>query len=1115
MGKMESSLVFLCLWICFIVYASTSNGCTEIPVVENAEVAETSKKPHYSEGDTLDYICGLGYASLIKIIYKCNNNKWTKWRGEKCSLKRCESPEDIPNGRYIIERGSGFVFGTVIKYICNDGFQIMSRFDTRTCRDGGWDNQLPACEEVSCERKTAEGNIRVEGLPNDPEDFIRYGQRLTFSCLGEGLILRGPKEITCLSNGEWSSPFPKCVEVTCEGEQLINVDILTGHPGIISPYKPGHVLVFRCTDVDLKMQGQRVIECLSNGKWDQPYPKCEAAEVTCEGEQLIGVDILTGHPGIAPPYKRGHVLVFRCTDVTLKMQGQRVIECLPNGKWDQPYPKCEEIKCEAPRDQHVYSPSQYFRGDMKLGARRSYRCESGYEKMAEEATCTRDGWTPKPLCAKSGCEAPRDQHVYRSYEYFRGDMKLGSKQYYSCESGYEKMAEDATCTRDGWTPNPLCAKSGCEAPRDQHVYSPSQYFRGDMKLGARRSYRCESGYDKMAEEATCTRDGWTPKPLCAKSGCEAPRDQHIYRSYDYFRGDMKLGSKQYYSCESGYEKMAEGATCTRDGWTPNPLCAKSGCEAPRDQHVYSPSQYFRGDMKLGARRSYRCESGYDKMAEEATCTRDGWTPKPLCAKSGCEAPRDQHIYRSYDYFRGDMKLGSKQYYSCESGYEKMAEEATCTRDGWTPNPLCAVMTVSAKCGPPPRVNDADTVEMTKKEYNTGERVEYICFNKYILDQRHSFTKYLTCQQGQWRGNVKCLKPCTVTKELMAERGIDLAYVNKQKMFAPHNDHITFACLWGKVSVGITDFRQKCNDGEMTLPECLKMKYYEIFLFLLLMIMAVSTNAQEVTCEGEQLIGVDILTGHPGIVSPYKPGHVLVFRCTDVDLKMQGQRTIECLSNGKWDQPYPKCEEVTCEGEQLINVDILTGHPEIKCEAPRDQHVYSPSQYFRGDMKLGARRSYRCESGYEKMAAEATCTRDGWTPKPLCAVMTVSAKCGPPPRVNNADTAEMIKREYNTGERVEYVCFNKYILDQRHSFTKYLTCQQGQWRGNIKCLKPCTVTKELMAERGIDLAYVNKQKMFAPHNDHITFACLWGKVSVGITDFRQKCNDGEMTLPECV
>uniref|UniRef100_A0A8C2E0K8 Sushi domain-containing protein n=1 Tax=Cyprinus carpio TaxID=7962 RepID=A0A8C2E0K8_CYPCA len=70
--------------------------------------------------------------------------------------------------------------------------------------------------------------------------------------------------------------------------------------------------------------------------------------------------------------------------------------------------------------------------------------------------------------------------------------------------------------------------------------------------------------------------------------------------------------------------------------------------------------------------------------------------------------------------------------------------------------LITVMTVSGKCGPPPDVNDADTKEMTKNEYNTRERVEYSCFNKYTLDQRPPLSKYLTCEQGEWRGNIKCL-----------------------------------------------------------------------------------------------------------------------------------------------------------------------------------------------------------------------------------------------------------------------------------------------------------------------------------------------------------------------
>uniref|UniRef100_A0A8C1PBN5 Sushi domain-containing protein n=1 Tax=Cyprinus carpio TaxID=7962 RepID=A0A8C1PBN5_CYPCA len=126
--------------------------------------------------------------------------------------------------------------------------------------------------------------------------------------------------------------------------------------------------------------------------------------------------------------------------------------------------------------------------------------------------------------------------------------------------------------------------------------------------------------------------------------------------------------------------------------------------------------------------------------------------------------------------------------------------------------------IPGKCGPPPPVNNADTVQLTKKEYSTGERVEYICFNKYTLELRHPFSRYLTCQQGEWSGKIKCLKPCTVTVEIMNKRGIGLAYADQQKMFAPHDDHLTFACQRDKYSVGIA-LRQKCNDGVMALPKC--------------------------------------------------------------------------------------------------------------------------------------------------------------------------------------------------------------------------------------------------------------------------------------------------------
>uniref|UniRef100_A0A8C2HCX0 Sushi domain-containing protein n=1 Tax=Cyprinus carpio TaxID=7962 RepID=A0A8C2HCX0_CYPCA len=145
------------------------------------------------------------------------------------------------------------------------------------------------------------------------------------------------------------------------------------------------------------------------------------------------------------------------------------------------------------------------------------------------------------------------------------------------------------------------------------------------------------------------------------------------------------------------------------------------------------------------------------------------------------------------------------------------EKITCQSNGeWSSTfPKCQ----TTSCGPPPEVDYADTIELKKDEYKTRERVEYSCFNKYTLDLRPPFSSYLTCVQGEWRGNIKCLKPCTVTVEEMNRRGIDLAYVNPQKMFAPHNDHITFACQRGKVLAGDRELRQQCDDGVMTLPEC--------------------------------------------------------------------------------------------------------------------------------------------------------------------------------------------------------------------------------------------------------------------------------------------------------
>ncbi len=60
--------------------------------------------------------------------------------------------------------------------------------------------------------------------------------------------------------------------------------------------------------------------------------------------------------------------------------------------------------------------------------------------------------------------------------------------------------------------------------------------------------------------------------------------------------------------------------------------------------------------------------------------------------------------------------------------------------------------VRSECGPPPHQEDADTVEMPKNEYSYGEKVKYMCYNKFTMEGY----PYLTCAQGEWRGYFTCL-----------------------------------------------------------------------------------------------------------------------------------------------------------------------------------------------------------------------------------------------------------------------------------------------------------------------------------------------------------------------
>ncbi|XP_074491215.1 complement factor H-related protein 2-like [Sebastes fasciatus] len=119
------------------------------------------------------------------------------------------------------------------------------------------------------------------------------------------------------------------------------------------------------------------------------------------------------------------------------------------------------------------------------------------------------------------------------------------------------------------------------------------------------------------------------------------------------------------------------------------------------------------------------------------------------------------------------------------------------------------------CGKPPPLADGDTTETLRFQYGHGERVEYTCQNLYTMEGE----QYKTCFNGEWVGQMRCLKPCTVDREAMITHNIQFLHGTIDKLYSAHHDVIYFRCKGGRTHVGTVGMRQMCIDGVMLLPTC--------------------------------------------------------------------------------------------------------------------------------------------------------------------------------------------------------------------------------------------------------------------------------------------------------
>ncbi|XP_031641412.1 complement factor H-like [Oncorhynchus kisutch] len=332
--NMKSSLTLLCLVVWVNVDASSAQTVCSgtLPNVPDARVTEESIKNEYKEDDIVLFSCNFGFVPVGRISYQCKKNKWVVIRQGKCKPKPCELPDETANGHYRIHVGDDYVFGATIKYTCNDGYQIVSKMDNRTCMVAGWSNHLPLCEVVSCVPEATDGRVVVSGLPDD-DGVIQYGHELKFSCPNPAHQLKGNPQVVCAAGGMWNNHFPTCEDVTCEAaEKIKNVNVI-GIPQNNNNMKYGHRLQFECSNSKHVLKGKSEVTCSVNGQWSHSIPICYEPKDFCGPPPHVNNGDRMG--GTRERYRNGESVHYVCQKYYILDPPSAYKKCR-DGIWTQP-----------------------------------------------------------------------------------------------------------------------------------------------------------------------------------------------------------------------------------------------------------------------------------------------------------------------------------------------------------------------------------------------------------------------------------------------------------------------------------------------------------------------------------------------------------------------------------------------------------------------------------------------------------------------------------------------------------------------------------------------------------------------------------------------------------
>ncbi|XP_078101490.1 complement factor H-like [Sander vitreus] len=676
-----------------------------------------------------------------------------------------------------------------------------------------------------------DNNFQVDGYPEE----ATYGNP-------------GSAELYCDENGEWSGQPPKCIEIKCTVPPIENGHVPDRN---IQEYKEHDVLRFMCNS-QYKPTEDRPSRCTKVGikaEWT-PTPACEPITCKLTLPPLEGTRYESVSRNVFLP---GETLRVICGEKYWISNNQEsaVTTCDVDGEWTI-RPVCTEVVCSNQRPQHVYNWEVSYWGNhqSKMGETKRYSCETGFKSTdgATQATCTRNGWTPNPLCQEITCDRKNipeadviseNKQRYRYYEQVR----------YRCKEGYQGQFT-LTCRGDGWIGNPRCTEITCDRKniREADVISENkQRYRYYEQVW----YRCKEGYQGQFT-LTCRGEGWIGNPRCTEITCDRKNIQEadvISENKQRYRYDEQV----QYRCKDGDQGQFT-LTCRGEGWIGNPRCTDT-CPKPEVPHGFAVGPYNNTIY-------YTCNKGFKLF------TNKGWWAEAKCNDNGLQqCIENTECGETPVIPNGKLVTPQRQNLrhiqariTCNAGYSSQSGNLPCRGGKWIPDNISPkdICTPTAKhCKPPPKVENAVVRTSYQKEYLSNSAVTYQCRDGYYMEGEYK----ILCNNGKWeKKNVTCTQ---ITCDKKNIREADVISENKQRY--RYNEQVQYHCKEGYQG----QFTLTCR-GEGWIGR---------------------STCTEITCDRKNIREADVISENK---QTYRYNEQVQYRCKDGD---QGQFTLTCRGEG--------------------------------------------------------------------------------------------------------------------------------------------------------------------------------------------------------------------------